>query len=128
MYDRVGYRLHELRLGVQTIQTVPAVRVFHVQKVHRFHIKTVLSKIRGKTFKKFALGIRNERGLAALGAAHEERDDKASGLAAARRADTEQIVVVTGDHPMCGIECVSIRIIRMLFDFAEDHALRFARR
>ena len=30
-----------------------------------------------------------ECGLAALRAAHEERDDKASGFAAARRADAE---------------------------------------
>ena len=28
---------------------------------------------------------------------------------------------------MRGIECVSVRIIRMLFDFAADHALRLAR-
>ena len=89
LYDRVGYRLHELRLGVQTVQAVPAVRVFHVQKVHSFHIEAMLTEIRRKTFKKFALGIRDECGLAALRAAHEERDDKASGFAAARRADAE---------------------------------------
>ena len=89
LHDRVGDRLHKLRLGVQTIQAVPAVRVFHVQEVHSFHIKAVLSKIRGEPFKQLALRIRNERGLAALGAAHEERNDKASGFAAARRADAE---------------------------------------
>ena len=86
----------------------------------------MLSKIRGEPFKQLALRIRNERGLAALGAAHEERDDEPAGLAAARCADAEQIVVVSGNHPMRGIERVSIRIIRMLFDFAEDHALRLA--
>ena len=126
LHDRVGHRLHELRLGVQTIQAVPAVRVFHVQEVHSFHIKAVLSKIRGEPFKQLALRIRNERGLAAFGTAHEERDDKASGLAAARCADAEQIVVVPGDHPVRSVERVSIRIVRMLFDFAEDHALRLA--
>ena len=89
LHDRICYRLHELRLGVQTVQTIPAVRMLHVQKVYRFHIKAVLSEIRRKTFKKLTLGIRDERGLAALCAAHEERDDKASGFAAARRADAE---------------------------------------
>ena len=49
----------------------------------------MLTEIWGKTFKKLALRIRDERGLAALCAAHEERDDKASGFAAARRADAE---------------------------------------
>ena len=49
----------------------------------------MLPEIRGKTFKQLALGIRDECGLAALRAAHEERDDKASGFAAARRADAE---------------------------------------
>ena len=88
----------------------------------------MLPEIWRKAFKKLALGIRNERGLTALCAAHEERDDKASGLAAARCADAEQIVVVPGNHPMRRIERVSIRIVRMLFDFAEDHALRPARR
>jgi len=102
--------------------------MLHVQKVHSFHIEAVLPKIRGKTFKQFSLGIRDERGLAALGAAHEERNDEPAGLAAARCADAEQIVVVSGNHPVRCIERVSIRIIRMLFDFAEDHALRFARR
>ena len=102
--------------------------MLHVQKVHSFHIEAVLPKIRGEPFKQLALRIRNERGLAALGAAHEERDDEPAGLAAARCADAEQIVVVPGNHPVRGIERVSIRIIRMLFDFAEDHALRPARR
>ena len=36
-------------------------------------------------------------------------------------------IIVSSNHPMRGIECVSVRIIRMLFDFSEDHALRFAR-
>ena len=88
----------------------------------------MLPEIRGKTFKKLTLGVCDERGLTALRTAHEERDDKASGFAAARRTDAEQVIVVSGNHPVRGIECVSIRIIRMLFDFAEDHALRFARR
>ena len=101
--------------------------MLHVQEIHSFHIKTVLPEIRGKTFKKFTLGVRDERRLAALCAAHEERDNKASGLAASRRADAEQIIVVPGDHPVRGIERVSIRVIRMLFDFAEDHTLRLAR-
>ena len=86
----------------------------------------MLPEIRRKTFKKFPLGIRDERGLAAFRAAHEERNDKASGLAAARRADAEQVIIVPGNHPVRGIECVSVRIVRMLFDFAEDHALRLA--
>ena len=89
LHDRVGYRLHELRLCVKTVQTVPAVRMLHVQKVYRFHIEAVLPEIWGKTFKQFSLGVRNERRFAALCAAHEERDDKASGFAAARRADAE---------------------------------------
>ena len=63
--------------------------MLHVQKVHSFHIEAVLPEIRGKTFKKFALGIRDERGLAALGAAHEERNDEPAGFSAARRADAE---------------------------------------
>ena len=101
--------------------------MFHVQKVYRFHIKAVLSEIRRKTFKKLTLGIRDERGLTAFCAAHEERDNKASGLAAARRADAEQIVVVSCNHLMCGIERISVRVVRMLFDFAEDHTLCLAR-
>ena len=88
----------------------------------------MLPEIRRKTFKKFPLGIRDERGLAAFRAAHEERNDKASGLAAARRADAEQVIIVPSDHPVRRVERVSIRVVRMLFDFAEDHALRFARR
>ena len=127
LHDRICHRLHELWLGVQSIQAVPAVRVLHVQKVYRFHIKAMLPEIRRKTFKKFALGIRNERGLAALGAAHEERDDEPAGLAAARCADAEQVIIVSGDHPVRRVERISIRIIRMLFDFAEDHPLRLAR-
>ena len=89
LHDRVGYRLHKLRLGVQTVQTVPAVRMLHIQKVYRFHIEAVLPEIRGKTFKQFSLGVRNERGLTALCAAHEERNDEPAGLTAARRADAE---------------------------------------
>ena len=63
--------------------------MLHVQKIHSFHIEAMLPEIRGKTFKQFSLGVRDECGLAALCAAHEKRDDKASGLAAARRADAE---------------------------------------
>ena len=49
----------------------------------------MLPEIWGKTFKKLALRIRDECGLAALGAAHEERDDEPAGLAAARCADAK---------------------------------------
>ena len=89
LHDRIRYRLHELRLCVKAIQTVPAVRVLHVQKIHSFHIEAMLPEIWGKTLEKFALGVRDERGLAALGAAHEERNDEPAGFSAARRADAE---------------------------------------
>ena len=87
----------------------------------------MLPEIWGKTFKQFSLCVRDKRGLAAFGTAHEERDDKASGFAAARCADAEQVIIVPSDHPVRCVERVSVWVIRMLFDFSEDHALRLAR-
>ena len=45
--DGVCYRLGQLRLPVQPIQAVPAIRVGHVQKVHRLDVVAVFLEVGG---------------------------------------------------------------------------------
>lgn len=43
--DRVGHRLHQFRFRVQRVQTVPAVRVSHVQEIDGFDVKAHLFEV-----------------------------------------------------------------------------------
>ena len=55
--DGVGHGLGQLRLLVQPIQAVPAVRVGHVQEIHRLDIVAVFFEIGGQLFKELPLWI-----------------------------------------------------------------------
>ena len=50
--DGVGHRLHQLGLLIQGVQAVPAVRVGHVQKVHRPDAVAVFLEVGGHFFQK----------------------------------------------------------------------------
>ena len=92
----VGHCGHKVGIGVQIGQTVPPIRVSHIQKVDCLHVKASFPKIRRKHFKQLALWVcgndRLQMGLcavtaalrqapaASLCAAHEEGYDKTPGL------------------------------------------------
>ena len=94
--DGVGHRAHKVWVGVQTGQTVPSIRMGHIQEVDCLDVKAFFPKIRRKHFKQLALWVcgndRLQMGLcavtaalrqapaASLCAAHEEGYDKAPGL------------------------------------------------
>ena len=119
--DGVGHRLHQLGLLIQGVQAVPAVRVGHVQEVHRPNAVTVVLEVGGHFFPKLGLRVRDKNGLPPLSTAQHKGDDKAPGLAAARGADAQQIVVVPGYHPVSDVGGVLVRVIRALFPLAQHH-------
>ncbi len=119
----VGHRLSQLGFLVQSIQAVPAIGVGHVQEVHRLDVVAVLFEIGGQLFKEFSLRICHKNRLFSLGAAHQKWNDEPPGFAAARRADAQQVVVVSRYHAVSGVEGVLVRVIRALLVFAQHHAL-----
>ena len=135
--DGVGHGGHKVGIGVQIGQTVPPIRVSHIQKVDRLHVKASFPKIRRKHFKQLALRVggndRLQMGLgavsaakrhstvASLGAAHEEWYDEAPGLVRARGADAQYVIVLTGLHAVGHIGGVFIRVIRVCLDAAQQH-------
>ena len=93
----------------------------HVQKVDRFDVMTVFTEVGGKLLEQFTLWIDTEYGLLSLGAAHQKRQDQATGLPAARCADAEKIVVLAGYHAMSHIGGVFVRVLWPLLDLAQQH-------
>ena len=120
--DRVCHGLHQLRFGVQTVKAVPAVAVLHVKEVDRLDVVAVFPKVRRKLFKQLALRVRDNDGLLPLRDTHEERDDKAAGLAAAGRANAQQIVVVPRSHAVRYIQGVLVRVVRVALCLSKQHA------
>ena len=126
MNDGVRHSGHEIRVGLKARKAVPAVRVCHIEEVDRLDIKALFPKVWCHHFKKFGLGIGHDHRLrvsaaAALGAAHEEGNDKASGFIGARSADTEDIVVLTRLHTVSDIDRIPVGVIGMRLNAAEEH-------
>ena len=118
----VGHRLHQICFCVQSIETVPAIRVSHVQKVDRFDVVAVFTEVGRKLLEQLALRINTKYGLLPLGAAHQERQNQAAGLPTARRTDAEKIVVLTGYHAVSHIGGVFVRVFRPFLDLTQQHS------
>ena len=101
----------------------------HIEEIDGFDIKAILFKVWRCHFKKLALGIRYDYRLrvaafvvaAALGTAHEERNDKASRLIRAGGADAEDVVVLAGLHAVSDIGGILLRIVGTLLDASKEH-------
>ena len=120
--DGVRHRLDQLRLRVQPVEAVPAVRVLHVQKVHGLDVVALFREVGRQLLEQLPLGVRHKHRLSPLGAADQERDDESPRLSAAGRADTQEIVVVAGTHRMRHIDVVLVRVVRMALELAQGHA------
>lgn len=128
--DSVCHGGHKVGIGVQPCKAVPSIRVRHIEEIDRLDIKALLFKVRCCHFKKLALGIRYDYRLrvaafvvaAALSAAHEEGNDKASRLIRAGGANTEDVVILTRLHAVGDIGGILVWVVRTLFDASEEHS------
>ena len=128
--DGVGHGGYKVRICFQSRKAVPTVRVCHIEEIDRLDIEAMLPKIWCKVFKEFALGVGHDNGFrvsaaASLRAAHEEGNDKASGLIGAGCADAEDIIVFPGLHAVRHVGSVFFRIIRPRLNASKEHSGNF---
>ena len=128
--DGVGHGGYKVRICFQSRKAVPTVRVRHIEEIDRLDIEAMLPKIRRKVFKEFAFGVGHDNGFrvsaaASLRAAHEEGNDKASGLIGAGCADAEDVIVFPRLHAVRHVGGVFFRIIRPRLNASKEHSGNF---
>ena len=128
--DGVGHGGYKVRICFQSRKAVPTVRVRHIEEIDRLDIEAMLPKIRRKVFKEFAFGVGHDNGFmvsaaASLRAAHEEGNDKASGLIGAGCADAEDVIVFPRLHAVRHVGSVFFRIIRPRLNASKEHSGNF---